>query len=526
MRRYWPWLCAILSGVLLTLCFPPANLGGLCWLALTPLTAALWFSEPWKNRDALRLLLLGYVTGMIYMLGSLHWLVTVTVPGWIALCLFLGSYTALWTLFVGTMAKPRTSSRETPPIWIKSWKNLRLAVLVSAGWTALEWLRGVVFTGFGWNSLGTALNRNIALIQICDITGVGGLSFLVVMVNVMVVITIRRFKEEIGRQQLRPHYDFNLTIALVALVFVYGVRRLSQPPPASEELSVAAVQANVPVSEKRDPGQEARILDLHVRLTQTALAVNPDLIIWPEAATPRPLFSDQRNWDVVRGLAEKHAGDFLLGTVHFDQSGDYNSAILLTDSARNAQLYHKIHLVPFGEYVPLRGSFPLFAWLVGELVPDDFDFGREPVVLTMSRKPLRIGPLICFEDTLGDLTRQFAQRGAQILVTVTNDAWFLKSVGSEQHVLQALFRCAETKLPMVRAANTGVTCVIDRFGRIVNQLQNDQGGTFIEGVLFAHLDVPTDPAKTFYTRYGELFSLGCLTIAAIACALHVATRKS
>ena len=272
-------------------------------------------------------------------------------------------------------------------------------------------------------------------------------------------------------------------------------------------LTVAAIQANVPVSEKRDPGHEARILDLHVRLTQTALAVNPDLLIWPEAATPRPLFSDQRNWDVVRGLAEKHAGDFLLGTVHFDHSGDYNSAILLTDSARNAQLYHKIHLVPFGEYVPLRGSFPLFAWLVGELVPDDFDFGREPVVLKMSRKPLRIGPLICFEDTLGDLTRQFAQRGAQILVTVTNDAWFLKSVGSEQHVLQALFRCAETKLPMVRAANTGVTCVIDRFGRIVNQLQNDQGDTFIEGVLFAHLDVPTDSRENLlHTVWGTLFA--------------------
>ena len=526
MRRYWPWLCAILSGVLLTLCFFPANLGGLCWVALTPITTALWFSQPWKKRDALRLLLLGYLTGLIYMLGSLHWLVTVTVPGWIVLSLFLGSYTAIWALFVGTVAKPRSSSLEPETLWTKSWNNLRVAALVAAGWTAVEWLRGVVFTGFGWNALGIALNKNVALIQICDLTGVGGLSFLVTMVNVMIVITVRRFRAELGRERLRPHYDFNLTIALVALVFVYGVRRLSQPPPAAEPLSIAAVQANVPVTEKRDPEHEARILDLHVRLTQTALAVNPDLLIWPEAATPRPLFSDQRNWDVVRGLAEKHAGDFLLGTVHFDQSGDYNSAVLLTDTARNAQLYHKIHLVPFGEYVPLRGSFPLFAWLVGELVPDDFDFGREPVVLKMSRKPVSIGPLICFEDTLGDLTRQFAQRGAQVLVTMTNDAWFLKSAGSQQHVTHALFRCAETKLPMVRAANTGVTCVIDRFGRIVNQLQNDRGDTFIEGVLFAQLDVPTNPERTFYTRYGEVFSLGCLVVAAIASIIHIGRRES
>ncbi len=144
----------------------------------------------------------------------------------------------------------------------------------------------------------------------------------------------------------------------------------------------------------------------------------------------------------------------------------------------------------------------------------------------MSRKPVKIAPLICFEDTLGDLTRQFALRGAQLLVTVTNDAWFLRSAGSEQHVIHALFRCAETKLPMVRAANTGVSCVIDRFGRIVNRLQNDKGDTFIEGVLFAQMDIPTDPQKTFYTRYGEVFSLACLAISAVACVFRVMRRES
>ncbi|HEY5744157.1 MAG TPA: apolipoprotein N-acyltransferase [Terrimicrobiaceae bacterium] len=525
MKFYWPWLCAISSGALLALCFPPANLGGLCWFALTPLIVALWFSEPWKKRDALRLLTLGYLTGIVYMLGCLHWLVTVTVAGWISLCLFLGSYIALWSLFVGTVARPRQAAAETRPIWLKSSNNLRIAALAAAAWTALEWLRGVVFTGFGWNGLGIALHQNIALIQLCDITGVGGLSFLIVMVNLMIVITVKRLKTEIGREKLRPHYDFNLTVALVALVFGYGARQLFRPAPPGEPLSIAAVQGNVPVMEKRDPNQEERILDLHARLTQTALAIKPDLLIWPEAATPRPLFSDQRNWDVVRELAEKHAGDFLLGTVHSDDLGEYNSAILLTEGARNAQVYNKIHLVPFGEYVPLRNSFPLFAWIVGELVPDDFDFGKDPVILKMSKKPIRVAPLICFEDTLGDLTRQFALRGAQVLITMTNDGWFLKSAGSEQHAIHATFRCAETKLPMVRAANTGVSCVIDRFGRIVNRLQDDKGSTFIEGVLFAHLEVPKDPRQTFYTRYGEVFSLGCLLVSALACGLQLLRSK-
>jgi apolipoprotein N-acyltransferase len=526
MRSSWPWLCSTLSGALLALCYPPSNLGSLCWFALTPLVCALWFSEPWKKRDAFRPLLLGYLTGIIYMLGSLSWLITVTIPGWIALCLYLGVYTALWAVFVATVAKPLQPNAETRPIWLKSWNNLRIAALAAAAWTAQEWLRGVVFTGFGWNSLGIALHGNLALIQICDLTGVGGLSFLVVMVNVMIVITVKRLQMEIGREKIRPHYDFNLTVALVALVFGYGARQLLRSPPPTEPLSIAAVQANVPVNVKRDLENEKRILDLHIRLTETALAINPDLLIWPEAATPRPLFSDQYNWDVVRNLAEKHNGDFLLGTVHSDESGDYNSAILLTERAKNAQIYNKIHLVPFGEYVPLRNPFPLFAWIVGNLVPDDFDFGRDPVVLLMSKKPVRIGPLICFEDTLGDLTRQFALRGAQVLVTVTNDGWFLRSAGSEQHALHSLFRCAETKLPMIRAANTGVSCVIDRFGRIVNKLRDDKGITFTEGVLFAQVDVPSDPQKTFYTRYGEAFSLGCLAIGVAACGYYLLRRRS
>ena len=131
MRDSWPWLCAILSGTLLTLCYPPANLGGLSWLALTPLICSLWFSKPWRERNILRLLSLGYATGVVYMLGSLHWMITVTVAGWIALSLFLGIYTALWALFAGTVARPRQPPSEAKPIWLKSWNNLRVAALAA-----------------------------------------------------------------------------------------------------------------------------------------------------------------------------------------------------------------------------------------------------------------------------------------------------------------------------------------------------------------------------------------------------------
>lgn len=507
---------------MLALCFAPADLGGLAWVALTPLLAALWFSEPWKKHDDWRLFLLGYVAGLGYFLGSLHWLITVTALGWVALAAYIALYPALWAAFTGTILRPRQSPYEAKPIWLKSWNNLRVAALSAAAWTGLEWIRGELFTGFGWNSLGISLHRNLALIQISDITGVGGLSFLLVMVNVMIVITVKRIRTELGRHALRPHYDFSLTVALVAVVFGYGVRQLFAKPVESLPLTVAAVQGNIPVNEKRDPINEQAILDLHARLSETALAMKPDLLVWPEAATPQPVFADQKNWDVVRGIAEKHDGDFLLGTVY----GDFNSVALLTERGKEAAIYHKVHLVPFGEYVPLRESFPLFAMIVGDLVPDDFQFGPGPKVLDMAAKPVKIGPLICFEDTLGDLARKFAGLGAQMFVTVTNDGWFLQSAGSRQHFNHALFRCAETKLPMVRAANTGVTGIIDRFGRPANLLLNEAGSTFFEGVLIGEVSVPKNPAKTFYTLNGDVFSLACLAAGILTCGVAFFRRNT
>lgn len=510
MRNIWPWLCALLTGILLVLAFPPVDFSGLVWVALTPLIWAIWFSTPWRKKEPLRIFLLGYAAGAVYFLGCFHWIMMVTGPGWLLLGLFLGLYPAFWALFTGLVARPRETDPEKP-VWLKSGANLRAALLMAAAWVALEWLRGIIFSGFGWNGLGIALHNNVALIQICDITGVGGLSFILVMVNAMIVLTIKRLRLELGRHRLRPHYDFSLTVAIVAIVFGYGVRQLFAPPKPAESLTIAAIQTNVPVNEKRDLENEERILQLHIDLSTQATALNPDLLIWPEAATPQPLFNDQRNWDVVKALAEKFPGDFMLGTVYFESSGAaYNSAVLLTEGSKKAQIYNKIHLVPFGEYVPLRESFPLLAWIVGDLVPEDFNFGREFTVLQMQNKPIKIAPLICFEDTLGDLTRQFVKRGAQLLVNVTNDGWFLQSAGSLQHLRQAIFRCAETKVPMVRAANTGITCTVDGFGRIQKTLTDEHGSTFLQGFLIAPVDVPKKAPSTIYTRYGELFSIICL----------------
>lgn len=175
--------------------------------------------------------------------------------------------------------------------------------------------------------------------------------------------------------------------------------------------------------------------------------------------------------------------------------------------------------------MPLREEFPILAAIVGDLVPDDFDPGRSHALLEMVSRPFKLAPLVCFEDTLGDLARRFAQRGAQAFVVVTNDGWFLKSAGSMQHLQNAVFRCAETKLPMIRAANTGVTCAIDHLGNVREILRDENGSTFTQGVLFSRINVPLKPSPTFYTRYGEIFSISCLGITILALLTIFIRRK-
>jgi apolipoprotein N-acyltransferase len=507
LTKYWPWFAAALSGVLVGLVYPPFNFSWLAWIGLIPLCFALWLA---RERGALRFFLQGYVFGLLYFGISLSWLTTVTGAGWVVLSLYLALFPAVWAWLAGSFCRPCGTRKRSP--WLSSAENLIRGSVAAGAWVGLEWLRGILFSGFGWNGLGIGLHANIPLIQIAEITGVGGLSFLLILANTVGTMTLVRLSLEARRGARRPHWDFALAVTLVAFAFVFGVRSLagSGETPGAFSIKVAAVQPNIPQDEKWDPAKAARIWQTFSQLTSFAAASDPDLLVWPEAATPRPLFSDRETWEFVREKARLWEGDFLLGTVHFDETGDFNSVVLLTGGAEDAQFYHKIHLVPFGEFVPFRKSFPLFAWIVGDLVPSDFDHGSDLAVLQMTRAPARLAPLICFEDTLGRLARRFVQRGANVFVTVTNDGWFLESAGSAQHAAHAVFRTVENRLPMVRAANTGVTCLIDRYGRVYEKLTDPQGSTFLEGVLVGHVVVEMDPAPTVYTLFGEWFSVFCL----------------
>ncbi len=604
----WAWLAALASGVLLVLCFAPWNQQWLCWLALTPLLAAVWFggddSSPnspvlplpgipyptwrgWSKQatqfpraflrtPAGRGFGLGYVAGLVFFWGAFYWLWEVTPPGWFILAFYMALYFAIWGAFMSTAGRPGTlaafapappanspssptSSADAPlnlrrpssfvirhssfsvphSAFLHSRHNLYHAFLAAACWVALEWVRGWMFSGFGWNDLGVGLHAVLPLIQIAEYTGVGGVSFLAVFANVIAVATVYRFYLEVRSHRVRPHFDFTLTIAGILAVFAYGVHRIqtidrqSAQPGVSIPLRVAAVQADIPLIMRLDQETANRIFDAYQRLTGTALANRPQLLLWPESAMETSMFTDRATFDFVNAAAaQSPETNLLLGTrdLDFGEEGtaqaDYNAAVIMPANGGETQIYRKIHLVPFGEYIPFRKSFPVFAWIVGDQVPGDFAAGTKPVVFRLRGPDLGAAPLICFEDTLGRLVRQPVLLGAQLLVNITNDVWFGRTAAPEQHLNESVFRAVENRRPLVRCANTGATAFIDTTGRVTNILRSPENGTiFTTGVLWGEVKVPARPGLTFYTRNGENFSIACGVAAGMAAWLRARRRR-
>jgi apolipoprotein N-acyltransferase len=388
-----------------------------------------------------------------------------------------------------------------------------------------------VFSGFGWNGLGVALHGNWPLIQIAEFSGVAGLSFMVAFANVIAVTTVRRLIFEAHTQVKRPHFDLTLTLAAIVGVLTFGIRA-TQVAPSTKPLRVAAVQSNVPQNQKFDPQFTRKIFDQFRRLSEIALRSNPppDLLIWPESSMPGPVLADRESYQFVMDLAALAESDILLGTIDEENGDVYNAALLVSDGGEQVQVYRKLHLVPFGEYVPGRHRVPLLARIVGDQVPGDFKAGKDYTVFELTNSDVKVAPLICFEDTIGELTRRFVlpsedNTGANLLVDITNDGWFSRSAGSHQHLANAVFRCVETRRPMVRGANTGVTCFVNEFGRVTQKLQDDTGSTFTEGVLTGEVKVPTEHELTFYTRHGELFAKLCAILTTVAIVVRFVLRR-
>src|SRR5437660_506903 len=240
---------------------------------------------------------------------------------------------------------------------------------LATAWTGLAWTRGWLFSGFGWNGLGVALHATWPMIQMAEFTGVAGVTFFVAFSNSILTTTARRIWQETRTRVMRPHYDLTLTMVGLVGIFAFGVNAV-QSRPATRPLHVALVQASVPRAEKFDLRYKQKIFEKFDRLSRIALTStsNIELLVWPESAMPAPVLEDEQTFDFVTGLAASTGVDILLGVIDAPPEGGVYNAALLVRPEPPVQLYRKVHLVPFGEYVPLRHSFPLFAKIAGDQV--------------------------------------------------------------------------------------------------------------------------------------------------------------
>jgi len=555
-RRAWPQIAAIVSGLLLAGCFPPFAYGDLVWIWSMPLCTALWFSSPPPGCSRWRWgLLLGFLAGVTFYLLSLSWLNEIsTVVGsfwsgffsWVGLSAYLGLYIGVFGAFAATVGcwspGDNDQGKANANLFGQSLAVLRVAFFNGAAWCGLEWLRGVLLTGFGWNGLGVALRDHLLLVQGAEVIGITGYSFVVMVANVILFATLVRIGREVrNRKRLRPHLDFAAGVAMIIGLILYGFPKFLAAPEQTVELRARILQLNIPMEDKwsDDPDLRRQILDDYRDLTRTFVETAPhDIVLWPETALPGlfhfPWVQEFLNKQVLKG------DDFYLLTgmedSNLEQSEIYNTITLMRGSTEDYQMYKKIHLVPLGEFIPLRDVFPVFEWIAGQVIEFDFTPGNstEPLQIEVNEKDIGIIPLICFEDTVPRLARKFIRPGPQVMVNVTNDGWFRESAESAQHFDNARYRCIELRRPLIRAANTGVSGFIDERGSIYSREEGsafprilrdeESGSTFIRGSLPATIHLDADPPLTIYARFGDWFAVGLGFVALVTAGWQVTAR--
>jgi len=537
--RAWCWLGPLLSGGLLTFVYPGWNLEWLVWLWLIPLLAVLWPVRSFELRVSG--FKLGYLAGLAFFLPNLFWVrhsarvmlggaVDATWVGWgpemlglaalVGLAGYCALYIGLWGWFVVRFARPNVITLTRDSWWPSSLHSLRCSFLAAAAWVACEWLRSTtVFTGFGWNGLGVAFHRNAVLMQAADLVGVMGLSFLPVFVTCTAWNAMTRLVHLFrGQGTCRSRLDFTVALVLILACGGYGMLKLSSKPPRTIAVRTALIQPNVSQLDamrgtvaERTYERLANFTALYGRNGSKGES-NVDLVVWPESSLPVHLYDQEAfHRSYVEEMMSVGKYSLLIGTEIEHDHQAHVSGVLFNGSYDKRQEYHKVHLVPFGEYLPLR-EVPPFSWLAG-LFPGDFTPGAKTEPLHLEIPDVGLIPLICFEDTVGRVARKFVRNSPQMIVAMSNDGWFIDSIETEMHQANAIFRAVELRRPMVRCSNIGVTCFIDHLGRVTSRLSEPEtGDTFIEGVLPGVVLVPADAEMSVYASYGDWFALLLLLI--------------
>ncbi len=509
--KRFAWFVALVTPLLVWLTFPDSGYPECAFVFAVP--ALCWAARrPERRLYAWTL----WATWTLAWLILLVWLRHVTLVGTVLLAAFLGAYTTAWFL-AARWALPRAAGRS-------AWARIVVLVGLAGLWVVSEWVRSWLFSGFPWLTLAASQWRRPLMLGLCPYTGAHGVSFVLMLVNLGAAAWIDRMATA-HYEARRRWYTPEFTVALVVLFAgTFGLAGGLLHQRRVAWLRVGLVQPYIPQSLKWDRAAAAENLRILERETARVAALQPDLLLWPEAAVPYVLKVQPQLPGWFAGAARAAGAPIVSGVLVMEDAGLaserwYNGAVVV-DPEQGVQpdYYAKRHLVPFGEYVPLR---PVFGWL-RKFVPigDDFRPGETaaPLVVSGSRRPVAAGVLVCYEDVFPALARESAAAGAEVLLNLTNNAWYGEGAAAYQHAAHSALRAAETRRPVVRCGNGGWSGWFDEFGGLREELTDERGSVYFRGG--GVVEVSRDPRwvgrDTLYTRRGDWFVAVCAGLALLA----------
>lgn len=507
-------ICLVfLSSLLLVFSFPSFDLGGLAWVSLLPLLLAI------SGKSQRYGFFLSTVCGIFFFMGIFNWILEVPKYNLLhhaMLALYMGSYFGLFGLafnFLSMRCGLTPALFATPFIWV-----------------SLEYIRSnLSFLALPWGLLGHSQYQHPSVIQISSLAGTYSVSFLIVLFNsavaaIVLPLVFRLKKGKATHLYQAPSKKAILTLVVTAstlttLALLYGFIATSKPI-AGRQVKVSVVQGNIEQAKKWDQRYARDIMQIYADLTQEASQDRPALIVWPETATPGAINLEPGLSTELRSISRKASTYLLLGSAEhqkFEKPGVelyryFNSAFLILPGSEPAktQRYDKIRLFPFGEYLPFREIIP---WSLIN-VPDSGHYTSGKKFTLFELPAFRFGVTICWENVFPDLVRQFVRQGAQFMINITNEARFGKTAAPYQSLSMSVFRAVENRVFVVRCANTGVSCFIDPYGRVVARVRDNTGkDIFVRGVLSRSV-IPQE-FRTFYTEHGDLLaqlSLPCSVV--------------
>jgi apolipoprotein N-acyltransferase len=507
--RQTDYLLAALSGTLLALSFPRYGHPAFGWIALVPLLVALsgWIGRPGTTPGVRpsRAFALGLLAGTISFVGTIYWTATVVqqfgglatpvaIVAMLLLATYLGMFPALASVVIA-----RFVARGGPA-------GLLLA---AAPWVATEFFRGYLFGGFPWVPLGNSQVTVLPIAQLASVLGVYGLSALVVFVSSVIAYSLLVG----GRARLKA---VGVGALVVFGVGAWGVWRIEEGSltRAGETIRVGLVQGNIAQEDKWNPAEARRIFTTHIAMTREAARGGAKYVLWPESSTPFMFEEDQGGAEMVRALARELNVTILFGSDQIERGRQprlYNSAFQVRPTGETAAVYRKIHLVPFGEYIPFKEWLFFVSPLVESLA--EFAPGSSMVMLPVDSH--LASTAICYEVVYPSLVRQAVEAGSELLTTITNDGWYGHSSAPFQHFAMASMRSIEQGRYLARAANTGISGIVDPYGRVLAQSEIFEQVTLVRDVQFLG-------TRTIYSVIGD--TIAYVGIALTASALMVLRR--